>query len=153
MALDVTALGARVSHFRDLKGMSLGALAEAAGGMAKSYLARIEKGEVENPGLRTLSSIAHALGVTVGDLLVSAEPGSSEQRSTLLAESNTFAHVLANLPKGLEEFLEKMKTKNQPVPADTVLALAAVQFRGRKPERQEDWQFLYDALLRSLNKK
>lgn len=150
MAVDVAALGANVARLRELRALSLGALAEAAGGLAKSYLAKIEKGEVENPGLRTLSAIARALDVTVADLLRTAEPEPGTEGQTLLARQVAFEQVLADLPQGLPEFLARMADERRPVPPDMVRALAAVQFRGRRPERPDDWRFLYDAMIRSV---
>ena len=150
MAVDVVALGTRVARLRELRGLSLGALAEAAGGLAKSYLAKLEKGEVENPGLRTMSAIARALDVTVADLLQSAEPERGPDGRALLAKHATFAQVMANLPAGLRNFLDLMAAERRPVPPETVRALAAVQFRGRRPERPDDWRFLYDAIIRSV---
>lgn len=150
MPLDVSALGRRIAQLRELRGLSLGALADAADGMAKSYLAKLERGEVENPGLRTLSSIARALDVTVADLLQPAESERGAEGEALLAERAGFERLMANLPAGLKEFLDSMATEKRPVPPETVRALAAVQFRGRRPERAEDWRFLYDAMMRSI---
>lgn len=150
MGLDVVALGARIAHFRDLRGMSLSALADA-GGLAKSYLAKLENGEVENPGLKTVSNIARALDVTVADLLARAEHPRSSTRKSVLAESAAFDVIMANLPEGLEEFLDSMKADSQPVPADMVRILASVRFRGKRPKRADDWRFLYDAMRRSIS--
>ena len=150
MAVDVTALGARIAQLRELRGLSLGALAEAAGGMAKSYLAKLEKGEVENPGLKTLSAIARGLAVTVADLLEPAEAARAPAGEALLAEQAEFQQLMANLPPGLREFLDEMAAAREPVPPDMVRALAAVQFRGRRPERSRDWRWLYDAMIRSI---
>ena len=150
MAVDVAALGSRITQLRELRSLSLGGLAEAADGMAKSYLAKLERGEVENPGLRTLSAIARALDVTVADLLQPAEAERGTQGATLLAEQADFERVMSNLPPGLREFLDLMASDKRLVPPDIVRALAAVQFRGRRPERAEDWRFLYDAMIRSV---
>lgn len=150
MAVDVVALGARIAQLRELRGMSLGALAEAADDMAKSYLAKLERGEVENPGLRTLSAIARALDVTVADLLQRAELERGAEGEALLAERADFERLMANLPPGLKEFLDSMAAEKRPVPPAIVRALAAVQFRGRRPEAADDWRFLYDAMMRSI---
>lgn len=151
MTVDVQALGARIGQLRELKGLSLGGLAEAAGGMAKSYLSKIERGEVENPGLKTLSAIARALDVTVADLLAPA--GSSargEAGEALLAEDLRYTEITSNLPPGLPEYLQDMKERGQPVPPEIVKALALVQFRGKRPEKPGDWRFLHDAMMRSI---
>lgn len=153
MALDVRALGARIGELRDLRALSLGALAEAAGGMAKSYLAKLERGEVENPGLKTLSAIARALDVTVADLLQPVEPPRGTKGTALLADRDNYEQIVANLPSGLSEFLAEMSEAGSSVPPATVRALAMAEFRGRRPERPSDWRFLYDALERSISSK
>lgn len=150
MAVDAAALGARIAELRELRALSLGTLAELAGGMAKSYLAKLERGEVENPGLRTLSVIAHALGVTVADLLRPVEPARPVGGAALLDEQAELQRVMANLPPGLEDFLAEKSREGQPVPLATIRSLAFAEFRGRRPERTEDWRFLYDALVRSV---
>jgi transcriptional regulator with XRE-family HTH domain len=151
MAVDVQALGARIGQLREVKGLSLGALADAAGGMAKSYLAKIERGEVENPGLKTLVAISRALEVTVADLLV---PAGSMVRGAageaLLAENARYEEVTSNLPPGLGEYLEGMRNAGRSVPPEIVRALALVQFRGKRPEKPDDWRFLHDAMMRSI---
>ena len=150
MALDPVTLGERITRLRELRGLSGGTLAELAGGMAKSYLAKLERGEVENPGLRTLSSIAQALDVTVADLLRPTDATRTDGSIALLAEHAELERVMANLPPGLSEFLQQMEREGRPVPAPTVRSLALAEFRGRRPERAEDWRFLYDALVRSV---
>ncbi len=150
MGVDAAALGARITQLRELRGLSLGALAERSGRIAKSYLAKLERGEVENPGLRTLSAIARALDVTVADLLTPVEPPRTRECEVLLAEQAELERLKANLPPGLGEFLKQMEDEGRPVPAPTVRALALAEFRGRRPERLEDWRFLYDALVRSF---
>lgn len=148
--IDVRALGARIGHLRELKGLSLGALAEASGEMAKSYLVKIERGEVANPGLKTLSAIARALDVTAADLI---DPVGSSSRGpeghALLQEAAKFERIAANLPSGLSEFLDGMRSKGSPVPPTIVSALSMVEFRGKRPQSPEDWRFLYDAMMRS----
>ena len=149
MALDVRALGRGIAQLRELRGLSLGALADTAG-LAKSYLAKLEKGEVENPGLRTLSAIGRALDVTVADLLETAERGRGAEGEALLAQRADHEQLLATLPPGLEEFLDEMSAAKRPVPPETIRAMALAEFRGRRPERAEDWRFLYYAIVRSV---
>ena len=150
MPIDPRALGTHINQLRALRGLSLEALAQAAGGLAKSYVAKLEKGDVENPGLQTLSSIALALDVTVADLLDPAQPARGSAGKALLEERDEFQHLMANLPPGLKGFLDQMAADRRPVPPETIRALAVIQFRGRRPERPEDWRFLYDAVIRSV---
>jgi transcriptional regulator with XRE-family HTH domain len=152
MPLDTKTLGVRIGQMRELQGLSLGVLAERADGLAKSYLAKLERGEVENPGLRTLTAIARALGVTVGDLITPIDHTSSAAKSIVAEKHAEYEHTLENLPLGLGDFLDLMKQDGKPVPPSTVRALATVEFRGRRPERIDDWKFLYEALVRSVGK-
>lgn len=150
MPLNPQVLGARIAQLRELRRLSLGELAEASGGIAKSYLAKLERGEVANPGLRTLTGIAKALDVTVADLLKSnTEPGSAK-RDAVLLEQVEFERLVSKLPPGLQEFLDELGRKGESVPAGTIRALAHAEFRGKRPETAADWQFLYDALARSV---
>jgi transcriptional regulator with XRE-family HTH domain len=150
VAIDPIALGHRITELRELRGLSVSALADAADDLAKSYLAKLERGEVENPGLRTLSAIARALDVTVADLLKPAESAGGASGKALLARHADLQRLTRDLPPGLSEFLAQMKAEKQAVPAATVAALARVEFRGKRPRTAADWRFLYDALERSV---
>lgn len=150
MPLSAQILGARISQLRELRRLSLGELAEASGGIAKSYLAKLERGEVANPGLRTLTGIAKALDVTVADLVKSNTETSSARRDAVLSEQVEFERLVSKLPSGLQEFLDQLESRGESVPAGTIRALAHAEFRGKRPETAADWQFLYDALARSV---
>ena len=151
MTLDVEQLGLRIARIREFKDKSLSAVAEAAG-IAKSYLAKLERGEVENPGLRTLNSIARALGVTVADLLKPAESVGEREGTALLEKAKNLERLRSTLPPTLKEFLAQQERAGRPVPAEAVRLLAAVKFRGRQPRTVEDWQFFYQALVRAVGK-
>ena len=149
MALDVQKLGQRITQLRELKNLSLSAVAEAAQ-IAKSYLAKIERGEVENPGLKTLNAIARALDVTVSDLLSPVESSRGPTGEALVADAIQFERLTAEMPDSLRRFIERQKELGRPVPPDVIRALATVQFRGKRPKSEEDWQFLYLAVLRAV---
>lgn len=152
MPIDTVSLGRRIARFRDLRGYSLGVLAERAGGLAKSYVAKLERGEVENPGLRTLSVIAKALEITVADLLAPNAPPPSARRAALLEAEAQLRSGVADLPQGLAEFLDELRSRGIEVPPSTIRALAMIEFRGRKPTRAQDWRFLFEALERSVKR-
>jgi len=141
--IDVAALGQRIKDARELKGWSLGALGENAG-ISKSYLAKLERGEIQNPGIRTLHVIAVALGITLGDLL-----GKTPGAKTPIGE---YERRLAKLPPGLGEFLQSKENQNEKIPADVIKTLASIQFRGKRPRSESDWQFVYDAIRRSISR-
>jgi transcriptional regulator with XRE-family HTH domain len=67
-------IGHRVHLLRARAGYSLDQLAERAG-MSKSYLSRLETGEVSNPRLFDLMKTARGLGVPTSDLLPTDEAG------------------------------------------------------------------------------
>jgi transcriptional regulator with XRE-family HTH domain len=56
----------RLKRLRDLKGLTLEALATRSG-LTKSYLSKVERGR-SVPSIATAMKIAHAFGVSVGDL-------------------------------------------------------------------------------------
>ena len=144
MRLDVGQLGKRITQLRELhpERKSLSALAEAAG-IAKSYLLKIERGEVENPGLNTLNSIARALGVTIADLLSPLEPARKPEGKVAVNNEREFARIVASAPTSLKAFLEEERASGRSVSADDVISLATVKFRGKAPGSVDDWRLLY----------
>ena len=140
---DATArrLGERIVLLREGRGMSMSDLAEAAD-LAKSYLFKIERGDVLNPGIQTLTSIADALGTTVHDLL--PRPERVSEGSSAVA----FEMVVDTIPEPLREFLRQQEEKNEPVPDDAKRALALMRHRGRRPETAADYALLYSMLKR-----
>lgn len=61
-------LALNVMRARDARGMTQAQLAEAIG-VSQPRIAKIERGDA-NPRLITLSKIAHALGITLSELVV-----------------------------------------------------------------------------------
>jgi transcriptional regulator with XRE-family HTH domain len=127
-------VGKRIAVLRQVKGLTLPALAEAAD-VSKGYLWQLETGEDPNPSLAVLMRIATALATTVADLLdqprVRAKPT-----------------AIPTLPRGLKEFLDEQKRKGEPVPEQVVRALAQLQARGVK-----DWEFIYEAIKRTARRE
>ena len=124
-------VGKRIASLRQMKGMSVPALAEAAG-ISKGYLWQLENGEDPNPSLGVLTKIATALETTAAELL--GQP-------TVRAKN---VPIPERLPTGLKDFLEAQKRKGDPVPENIVRALAQLQARGPK-----EWEFLYEAIKRT----
>lgn len=120
----------------------------AKAGVAKSYLAKLEKGQVENPGLQTLHALADALGLTLADLI---SPNSRATDVRTEDPAATFERTLANLPPGLGEFIGSWEQENRKrLSPDIILSLAQIQFRGKRPQTAEDWRFVYNALDKSI---
>ena len=127
-----SSIGARIKSRREELGWSLSKLAEEAG-VSKGYIWSLEKGDVESrPSGQTLYGIAEALGVTMSDLL----------GRELLTESSQ------QRPPELLQFAEQAS-----LPDTDIEMLAAVNFRGRRPQTVEDWEFLYRAIQRSVGSK
>jgi transcriptional regulator with XRE-family HTH domain len=148
--LDLPGLGTRIRELRELREASLTQLAERAG-IAKSYLAKVERGEVDNPGLKTLSAIAQALEVTVADLIRPSQTSSPEAGSTRLSEAEEYRRLLEGAPASLQQFVAQKANEGDRLSARDVRALAYAEFRGRRPQTAEDWSFLYHALKRSVS--
>ena len=140
---DVTArqLGQRIVLLREGRGMSASELAEASD-LAKSYLFKIERGEVLNPGIQTLTSIAEALATTVHDLLPRTEKSAAD------ADTVAFEMIVDVIPDALREFLAEQAKSGDPVPDDAMRALAVMRHRGRRPETKQDYAILYSMLKR-----
>ncbi len=76
-------LGVRAQRIRKTQGLTLNAVAHAAG-IDPGQLSRLEHGQAKRPGHRTLSNLAAALRVSVPELTGEAEP-------ELLAAGEEFA--------------------------------------------------------------
>ena len=98
----------------------------------------------------TLGSIAGALGVTVADLLESVGPRREAGGKTRLERAGSLERVRKGMPPSLVKFLKESEEGGDPVPDNLQRALALVEFRGRHPERAEDWQFIYYAMKQTL---
>ena len=145
MALDVDVLGCRIRAAREESGASLSALAQSAG-IAKSYLLKLERGEVPNPGLATLSSVARALELTLGQLL--APPGRLEGQ--IRNAASEWELLSATIPPSLRQFLDEREKQGEPVQADMKIALAKARYRGKQPATEADWMFVMSAIQRSV---
>ena len=128
---DLALVGKRIATFRQIKGLSVPALAEKAK-VSKGYVWQLENGEEPNPSLSVLMRIATALETTVAELL--GQP-------TVRAKD---MQIPEELPPGLKDFLDLQKRRGEPVPEKTVRVLAQLQARGLK-----DWEFLYEAIRRT----
>jgi len=123
-----TELGSRIRELREQQGITLGECARRAG-LSKAYLSQIEKGHVEKPSAQSLYQIATVLGTSVGALL-GAMSNSEEGEVTI--------------PRSLEEFAGEAGLSD----ADKLM-LARIRYRGKRPQRAEDWRYLWESIRRS----
>lgn len=125
---DPETVGQRIRRYRTEKGMSLNALAVETE-IAKSYLWSLENEETATrPSADSLYKIAKALGVTMSALL----------GRELLTDAPR------GVPPGLAEFAEEHR-----LPDSDVRMLAAIQFRGERPQTKERWAYIYNAIRMS----
>ena len=148
---DARLLGERLRQLRELRGHSVSEVASRAG-LAKSYVAKLERGGVENPGVGTVLSIADVLGAPLPELF--APPSGRHRpapRWSAFAGPLEVEQLLVTAPELLREFLRELEAADgSHVPADVVRTLATIQVRGRRPETLSDWRFAYAALCRSV---
>ena len=123
---EVGAIGARIRKYREDRGLSLSQLA-AESGISKGYLWTLENEDAQSrPSANTLHEIADALGVLISDLL-----------------GRTLSHDIddTDIPESLRLFAGK-----NGLPDADVRMLASVQFRGRRPETEQRWEHIYNAI-------
>ncbi|MGA8746445.1 MAG: helix-turn-helix transcriptional regulator [Solirubrobacterales bacterium] len=126
---EVARIGQEIKRRREESERSLSQLADDAG-ISKGYLWKLEKGDVEaRPSANTLYKISRALGTSMSTLMGKA----------ILIEEPT------DLPPSLVEFAEKEGLGER----DRAM-LAQINFRGKQPERPEDWSFIWNAIKRSI---
>ncbi len=119
-------LGARIRGYREDKGLTQIALADAAG-LSKTYLSELEGGAGRRPSGDVLMRLADALGVTIADLL-----------------GRHVAPASTALPAGLAEF-----ARQEGLPEADVTMLASIRFRGDPPRTGRRWRHIYDAIRMS----
>lgn len=126
-----TRVGARIKKLREEGGFSLSGLA-AASDVSKGYLWSLEKGDTDaRPSGQTLYRVARALGVTMSDLI---------GQSVLVDEPPS-----KKVPASLKEF-----AKREGLTDRDVQMLAAVNFRGQQPKDADSWEFVWQAIRRSV---
>jgi transcriptional regulator with XRE-family HTH domain len=123
-----TGVGDHIRRFREECGLSLSQLAADAG-VSKGYLWTLENDQdARRPSADTLYSIAHALGVTMSDLMGrKLLPGAAPR-----------------VPESLQEFADE-----EGLPEADLHMLASIQFRGEQPRTKERWRYIYTAISTS----
>lgn len=117
---------------REEIGMSLSELARTSG-VSKGYLWKLEQGEgAARPSGRSLFKIAGALDTSMSQLL---------GREVMVDPPH-------EIPRSLTAF-----AKDHSLNDKEISMLAAIKYRGRQPEKKEDWAFLWDAIQRSVPKR
>lgn len=122
-------IGQRIQRLREESELSLSQLANRAE-VSKGYLWKLENGRTEaRPSAETLYKIARALGTSMSALI---------GKSVLVDEPE-------DIPKSLEQFADREGLRER----DRAM-LARINFRGKQPEKPEDWAFIWQAITRSV---
>ena len=123
-------LGDRIRRLRTDLNMNLSECARRAG-ISKAYLSQIETGQIARPAAQVLYGIASVLGTSVAALL--GEPDTAGGPAVVVSETlRAFADQ-----RGLSEQERQM--------------LAQIRYRGRQPETEEDWQYLFESIRRAIS--
>jgi transcriptional regulator with XRE-family HTH domain len=120
-------IGDKIKQRREEINMTAAELARQAG-ISKGYLYSIEEGTTKHPSAEIVYSLAIALATSVSDLL-----------------GHTAKCDNRELPHSLIQFAEDAQLP----PAD-IYMLSQIFYRGRQPEQQDDWRFIYEAIRRTL---
>ena len=108
MALDYSALGERISKFRNSSGMSQEQFGEKLN-MSRKHISQVEAG-ISRPSLDTVVEIANALNISADDLLVdslthSASTADSEIHRLLLDCNLIEQEILTRMVKEMKAIL------------------------------------------------
>lgn len=121
-----TSLGQRLRKLREGRGWSLSDLARETE-ISRSYLYELEAGRRKNPTQNVLQRLSEALGTDLSDLVEGEEPEGED------------------IPESLKCFAEKEGLG----PAE-VRMLAGLEYRGRKPQNEQQWRLLYQVIKATL---
>lgn len=129
-------LAANIKRLRLQKQLSLPDLATITD-LSKGYVYQLESGEMANPSLDKLLKISRALDCTIADLV-------GEPRAVARAD------VDLEMPEGLLEFAKRKKREGAPLEDAELRTLARVEYRGKRPETENDWAYVHEFLKRTL---
>ena len=129
-------LASNLRRIRKQRQLSQPALAGEAG-VSKGYIFSLESGDQTNPSLEVLMKIADALKVTIADLV----GGPITTRASVAEE---------DVPDSLRKFASKKKRVGEPLSDEDMSMLMAIKHRDKRPESVADWEFLFEAIRRSV---
>lgn len=130
-------LNERLRELRRERGLTLrelsGSIEERTGErLSVSYLSELERKDAV-PSVETLARIAGGYGVPLPDVLAPVDFYGGQGGSPY--------------PKGLLEFKESRQLED-----DWVETLARIEFRGRRPDTEDEWEAIYGVLRALIGK-
>lgn len=119
-------------------------------GVSIAYISDLERGNLKNPSLATLSKIAQALGVSVdhllGDPQVKSPPEVTMPRAlAAFVDSGVYRAAIGEMTKS-------WKVKESALDAEWRSLLAAIEVAGRRPKTESDWHFVFETLRRTMDR-
>ena len=129
-----TSISQKLKELRQERGISVRELSERSG-LSQPYIWQIESERRKNPSASKLKQLAEALGVGIEDFL--GQPAD-------LSDVD-----LNDLPKSLQQFVDKRGTALK-LRKEDVTMLRHISYRGRRPEKVEDWELIFSFLKRIL---
>lgn len=141
-------LGERVRELRTARGITLPKLAAEAG-ISKGYVWKIEQSGITRavnvrPSNDTLTKLATALGVTVGDLVDEGQGSKAEVAGVYVFDAGP------ELPKSLVEYSTTKKRRGEPLRDDQVQMLCRITYDGLEPMNVRDWDYIFESIRRVL---
>lgn len=120
-----SSLGERLAKLRQSRGWSLSDLARETG-ISRSYLYELEAGRRKNPTQSVLQRLSDALGSDLSDLVKGEED---------------------DIPDNLRQLAEKEGWGPK-----EVRMLASLEYRGRKPDTDQQWRILYQVIKTTIER-
>jgi XRE family transcriptional regulator, master regulator for biofilm formation len=117
-------IGDKIKELREKKGWTVTQLAETSE-VSKAYISQLENIPDKKVSADILFKIATALGTTMGVLMGKEVPISKS----------------ADIPRGLRMFAE-----NNNLTQEEVEMLAGIKYRGKQPQTEKDWGFVYNTI-------
>ncbi len=133
-------IGGRIRTARRAAGLSQEEVARRAG-LSLKGMGEIERGDIEDPHISSLTRIARALGVSVGTLLKEEEPafaGTAEAPDTGRLEGERSEAAPPKDPQQWERIFASVRRRQREVEAE-VEELVALSARGEADPYQVKW--------------
>jgi len=124
-----------LKRLRKNKQLTLDELSEKSG-VSKPYLWQLENEDDKKPSADILFKIAEVLETTIADLMGYPVTVHDE--------------TVKKLPKALQEFVKKAKQMELNLSDEDVQMLAKIKLRGKSPKTAEDWEYVYQSIMRSV---
>ena len=130
-------LAAKLKELRKKRKLSQAALAKEAD-ISKAYLWQLENEEDKQPSAEILYRLATALGVTIADLL---------DKPVRIASLDS-----VDIPETLKELMDK-RGEELDIQEDDLKMLLSINYRGRQPRTQEEWEFILRSIKMTLGER